>query len=197
MTLATDPNIRDLIQRLADALHKAEAALSDIGDAEREPDDDVQWCEDRAFIALPITRAALAEARAYLAAPDEPAVPDNRESTDEEILALSGKYFTYRGDSMGDRFIPISIGPLFDLSRQMVAFARAVLARWGNRTLEPIPLTERLPTEADCDAEGRCWWWHPESYERNACWCYSRGSGVESLWLPYWAFPIPNKVSDD
>lgn len=70
-------------------------------------------------------------------------------------------------------------------------YARAVRARWGTRTLEPIPLAERQPTEADCDAEGRCWWWHPESYERNACWCYSRGSGVESLWLPHWKLPMP------
>lgn len=75
--------------------------------------------------------------------------------------------------------------------------ARAYLTCWGNRTLEPILLTERQPTEVDCDAEGMCWWWHPESYERNACWCYSRGSGVESLWLPYWALPIPERVSDD
>lgn len=73
-----------------------------------------------------------------------------------------------------------------------VAGLRAVLARWGNSTTAPIPLSERQPTEADCDAEGRCWWWwHPESYERNACWCYSRGTGTEKLWLPYWALPVP------
>jgi hypothetical protein len=90
-------NPRDLIQRLTEALYKAEAALSDIGDAEREPGDDVQWCEDRASIALPITRVALTEARAYLAqlGPDEPAVPDGREPisvvyepSDAELLEL-------------------------------------------------------------------------------------------------------------
>ena len=46
----------DLVQ---DAMTKAEAALADIGDADREPGDDVAWCERRAAQALPAIRAAL------------------------------------------------------------------------------------------------------------------------------------------
>jgi hypothetical protein len=42
------------------ALEIAEAALADIGDADREPGDDVAWCEARATEALPVVRAALA-----------------------------------------------------------------------------------------------------------------------------------------
>lgn len=45
--------------RLAEALRVAEAALADIGDADREPGDDVAWCERRAAQALPTARAAL------------------------------------------------------------------------------------------------------------------------------------------
>jgi hypothetical protein len=41
------------------ALKTAEAALSDIGDADREPGDDLKWCEARAAQALPAVRAAL------------------------------------------------------------------------------------------------------------------------------------------
>lgn len=41
------------------ALQHAEAALADIGDADREPGDDVKWCEDRAAEVLPIVRKAL------------------------------------------------------------------------------------------------------------------------------------------
>ena len=44
------------------ALVKAEAALADIGDADREPGDDVAWCERRAAEALPAVRAMLAAA---------------------------------------------------------------------------------------------------------------------------------------
>jgi len=47
---------------LRHALEIAEAALADIGDADREPGDDVAWCEARATEALPTVRAALASA---------------------------------------------------------------------------------------------------------------------------------------
>ena len=42
--------------RLLDALAYAEAAL---GDADREPDDDLAWCESRAAQALPRVRELL------------------------------------------------------------------------------------------------------------------------------------------
>jgi len=48
---------------LLEALRTAEAALADIGDADREPGDDVEWCERRAAEALPLVRAAIAKAR--------------------------------------------------------------------------------------------------------------------------------------
>lgn len=41
------------------ALQHAEVALADIGDAEREPGDDVKWCESRAAEVLPIIRRTL------------------------------------------------------------------------------------------------------------------------------------------
>ena len=41
------------------ALKTAEAALADIGDATREPGDDLEWCERRAAQALPAVRKAL------------------------------------------------------------------------------------------------------------------------------------------
>lgn len=44
---------------MLEAAKVAEAALSDIGDAEREPGDDVAWCEARAAAALPAVRGAL------------------------------------------------------------------------------------------------------------------------------------------
>jgi hypothetical protein len=57
-----------------------------------------------------------------------------------------------------------------DPIRDALAFARAVLARWGTpnsaevrRSMgdapQPIPVSKRLPGPEDCDAEGRCWWY--------------------------------------
>lgn len=45
------------------ALRYAEAALADIGDADREPGDDMAWCESRAAEALPRIRAAMKDAK--------------------------------------------------------------------------------------------------------------------------------------
>ena len=47
---------------LLEALNLAEAALADIGDADRESGDDLAWCERRAAEPLPIIRAAIAKA---------------------------------------------------------------------------------------------------------------------------------------
>ena len=44
---------------VTEALKVAEAALADIGDADREPGDDIAWAERRAAEALPQVRAAL------------------------------------------------------------------------------------------------------------------------------------------
>lgn len=50
----------DETARLHAALALAEAALADIGDADRKPGDDLAWCEARAAQDLPAVRAALA-----------------------------------------------------------------------------------------------------------------------------------------
>lgn len=51
---------RKRAETAAHALKTAEAALADIGDADREPGDDLAWCEARAAQDLPAVRAALA-----------------------------------------------------------------------------------------------------------------------------------------
>ncbi len=54
--------LHEVNQELLEALKFAEAALSDIGDADREPGDDVAWCEARAAQAIPQSRDAIAKA---------------------------------------------------------------------------------------------------------------------------------------
>lgn len=56
----------------------------------------------------------------------------------------------------------------------------------------PIPLSERLPTEADCDAEGRCWF---TSWDK-AWMLEDRTFGCNpgrSHWLPAHALPLPEE----
>jgi len=56
------------VERLKADLRFAEAALADIGDAEREEGDDIAWCERRAAKALPRIRATIRAAHAATAA---------------------------------------------------------------------------------------------------------------------------------
>ncbi len=67
-----------LIEEMVGALRLAEAALSDIGDADREPGDDVAWCEKRAAQAIPKSRAALQAAAALKESPKIQGGPDPR-----------------------------------------------------------------------------------------------------------------------
>ena len=66
--MTQDTNTASGAADLRKALVIAEAALADIGDADREPGDDLAWCEARAAQALPEVRAALASAPAQPAA---------------------------------------------------------------------------------------------------------------------------------
>jgi hypothetical protein len=136
--------------------------------------------------------ALATEARAALAQP-EPQGP-----TDEELLCLMPETmrdeFSYAAkvcsDATGGQVKPGIFRVC--LNHTALEYARAVLARWGRRpAIEPVPVSEWLPGPEDCDAEGRCWWYHPETFSSVACWCYSRGNGTEKFYLPYWALPVP------
>ena len=63
-------DLRKAAQQALEALKIAEAGLADIGDADREPGDDVAWCEARAADALAAPRSAIIALRAALAQPE-------------------------------------------------------------------------------------------------------------------------------
>jgi len=86
-------NPRDLIQRLANDLEYGPRSMSSF--------------------------RLLAEARAYLATPNEPAVPDGSEPTDEELANTYWKAWHEYHDRTN--------------SVLHAAGLRAVLARWGSR----------------------------------------------------------------
>ena len=88
-------------------------------------------------------------------------------------------------------------------------YTRAVLARWGTPTIQPVPVSERLPDPKECDAEGGCWWWHPGHKEDdfgdgwillNPKWAGSRRDSDDSLiythWLPANALHHPRDTND-
>jgi hypothetical protein len=67
---------------------------------------------------------------------------------------------------------------------------RAALARWGRPAIEPVPVSERLPGEGDCDPSFQCWWFTP-SEEKWILWPIKWVGPECSHWLPHYALPIP------
>ena len=126
------------------------------------------------------------------------AQPEPEGPTDEELMKKACKELGYEYTPQLLSYPANGIGALEAFPGELVNFARAALARYGNRTPTPIPLSERQPTEADCDAEGRCWLlgkiesdWRLISMKNpgipRLTYCFSH-------WLPHWALPVPYEV---
>jgi hypothetical protein len=71
-----------------------------------------------------------------------------------------------------------------------VDLVRRALARWGRPAIEPVPVSERLPGEGDCDPSFQCWWFTP-SEEKWILWPIKWVGPECSHWLPHYALPIP------
>jgi hypothetical protein len=170
---------------IEDVLEKARAAL-----AQPEPARQPTFAE----LLMPPPSAALAQPEparqptfAELLMPPPSAAlaqPAPVAPTDEEIykLALDGDFLVDVGDGVSC------------MVQDEVDFARAVLARWGTPTAQPVPVSERLPGPENCDAEGRCWWWHEETGDVLPHWVFAPAEVVENqylAWLPHWTLPVP------
>jgi len=69
--------------------------------------------------------------------------------------------------------------------------AADAIARYARPTIQPVLVSERLPGPEDCDAEGRCWYWHPGE----ECWemvpVVTGTLDIWTHWLPHYALPTP------
>ena len=81
------------------------------------------------------------------------------------------------------------------LNRHAVDHARAVLAKWGTLTPQPVAVSERLPGPEDCDEQGRCWMFG--NVEGDWRLISTINPGIPKLkycfshWLPANALPTP------
>lgn len=106
------------------------AELVDIATAHCHPDDDaVGYCA-----------AVLTRARAALAQPE----PQGPGLTDEELLRVAAatiKTYEYTGIAVGEYEAETEC-VVEAYGSELIAFARAVLARWGRPAVEPMPNQE-------------------------------------------------------
>ena len=128
------------------------------------------------------------KARAALA--EQPVEP-----TDEEIRTLAD--FDADFDCYETTDESGNVGDAWECSdSQLLDFARAVLARWGQPAVTPIPVSERLPGPEDCDADGRCWLlYRSASMKMTPVWSLVQSrsifDGPYTHWLPANDLPVP------
>jgi hypothetical protein len=140
--------------------------------------------------------AALDEYRGLLAQP-EPQGP-----TQAELRTFACKWwhsFGFVKNKATCTWVIDQIAP-----EHFVDFSRDLLARWGRPAIEPVPVSERLPVPEDCDAEGRCWFFHTSTIGGNE-WFLSQLPKVSEWyrwqsithWLPHGALPVPGVEGAD
>ena len=75
----------------------------------------------------------------------------------------------------------------------LISAIEYAIARWGRPTLQPVPVSERLPRPEDCTAQGWCWVF----YSGFATWTLEKPLGQDGKhtgythWLPANALPTP------
>jgi hypothetical protein len=75
----------------------------------------------------------------------------------------------------------------------LISAIEYAIARWGRPTLQPVPVSERLPRPEDCTAQGWCWVF----YRGFATWTLEKPLGQDGKhtgythWLPANALPTP------
>jgi len=135
----------------------------------------------------------------------QPAQPEERELTDEELGSIAADRARRTASEppadgeVGElvkelRRICFDVAPCDD---DIITRAADLLAQ---RHPEPVPVSERLPGPGDCDAEGRCWWGEPQIGDsHDATWNLCTQDEAEEYctwgtkygWLPAHALPLP------
>jgi hypothetical protein len=107
--------------------------------------------------------------------------------TDEEIIqeAINSELVYRAFDESAAVFC--SFIESHPLNEHLVAFARAILARFGGHHA-PVPVSERLPGPEDCLDEGWAWFFSPRVGWRQAV---LPVSPAFTHWLPAHALPLP------
>jgi hypothetical protein len=133
-------------------------------------------------VALMECREHLSQTRTALAQPEPEGVGD------EELLAAWTKA----------TWLPRT-GRLAEY-RAWLAHALALVWAVGRRpTTKPVPVSERLPGEGDCDERGRCWWLTLAIAEGgrggySTFWeltTFEAAGRCASHWRPHHALPMP------
>jgi hypothetical protein len=203
--------IRDLLISLASHMAYMQGQL----EARHELDDpeDYYWYRESVLLRQKVTDVLLA---------DEPAAVTGQPS-DQELLDIAASTIEpYERSSIAtDEYEPETESAVEAYGSELIAYARAVLARWGNlkgsltssppadgevaecaaellqrQVLVPVSVSERPPEDQ------LCWWFEPDEEDDEAygsSWTLLRicgGTSSYTHWLPAHALPLPEVNND-
>jgi len=191
---AADMPSNKIVGRLMDAMAATAAALAQpepVGPISDLTPADLSHLDDKEF-------ASLCPQGYHATGGFEPVAPTNEKLT---LFAVEWWRSFMHLENDAKKATPINE---IIHSLHFVDFLRDAFARWGRPALTPIPVSERLPGAEDCDAEGLCWWWHPDHKEEDFSdgwmrlkleWAVGRHDSddcaVHTHWLPATALPLP------
>ena len=134
------------------------------------------------------------EARAYLSQPEPEGVEDRifklEADLERERLRLAACGVVAMADT------PESAAKARDMSPEYHSASLADVIHQIDALMElraaikPVPVSERLPGEGDCDPSFQCWWFTP-SEEKWILWPIKWAGPECSHWLPHHALPVP------
>ena len=104
----------------------------------------------------------------------------------DEVIRIDTEGFHYLGQFIADA------GEAYQL---LVEFLRK-----QRQAPQPVSVHERLPGPEDCDAEGRCWLYCPQTPILNPYWDLVKLDYIDPVppthWLPAHALPLPGDADD-
>jgi hypothetical protein len=112
--------------------------------------------------------------------------------TDEQLLELMPQQF--RDDlatvsRLASYGTPVGPGLYrVSLNTGALAYARAVLARWGGAAVRARPASEQPEAGDTLHSTGECWWFDPAG---GGAWYFDTYQGNYTYWRPYWALSVP------
>jgi hypothetical protein len=125
----------------------------------------------------------VARARALLAQP----VAEG--PTDDKLMDIAVRldlvYYMGEGRGFASPYVETECA---EITAEVLAYARAALAKWGRPTPQPVAVSERLPGPEDCLDEGWAWFFNKRIGWRQAVLPVSPGY---THWLPANALPTP------
>jgi hypothetical protein len=192
-----DFDFNDFGNACAGLVNRASAALAEpVGEGPSDEEIDAfvhQWWEEygKGYLLNSSDKALVAAALARWARPAAPPAPEVGEVGELVAVLLADA-----------ECLTAEQPDLIQVTNQQLTRAATLLQQLSAPApvVVSVAVSERLPVEGDCDAEGRCWWFNPgcgassNPHIATSSWRFTHmlaGKPMGSHWASAYALPLP------